>query len=157
MTSLLDIGDISRKVVIRGKEMEVVGISGETFLHLLTDFPEIQKVMAGAAHKIDPTDLMRQVPAAVAAIIAAATGTPGDKKAEARARILSLGEQTEILKEVWELTFPKGIGPFLEALDALKGVATVQDAVPDTPSPEQLKPSSPPDMQEQTSGATPQG
>lgn len=157
MVSLLDIGDLRATVKIRGKELEVCGISGDVFLELLAEFPEMRKLMAGATHKFEPNDLMRQVPAAVASIIAAATGTAGDAKAIAVARKLSLGEQAELLHKIWELTFPQGITSFIAALEALKGQADVPGLGPAMVSPGQSSSSSQPDTPQKQSGDTPQG
>jgi hypothetical protein len=154
VVSLLDIGELSKMVPIRGKELEVTGIPGEVFLELLAEFPEMRKLMAGAGHKLEPNDLMKQVPAAVASVIAAATGTPGNDKAIAMARRLSLGEQVELLRAIWELTFPQGVTSFIEALEALKGQADASGLGAVMASPEPSSSSSQEDTPQPQSGDT---
>ena len=62
---------------------------------------------------------------AVAAIIAAGCGYPGDEKAEVVAGQLSLDAQADLLASILRLTLPKGIGPFVEKLTALGGILDV--------------------------------
>lgn len=119
MPSLLDIGSLTVTTDIRGVQVEVSGISGESFLHLLDRYPEFRKVMSGGAVTPDVSVLMKQAPGAVGAVIAAACGNFGDPKAEEIARKLSIGEQGEILLKIWTLTFPRGVQNFIEALEGL--------------------------------------
>lgn len=124
MPSLLDIGKLTRIVTIRGVDVEVRGLSGLTFLHLLDEFPELRKMMAqGGSQEPDPAVLLQQAPGAVASAVASACGyvkgSPDWGKALEMVAELSLGEQMEILLKVWELTFPKGIQNFIDALEKL--------------------------------------
>ena len=59
---------------------------------------------------------------AVAAIIAAGCGYPGDEQPETVAGKLSLDAQADLLAAILRLTLPKGIGPFVEKLTALGGI-----------------------------------
>ena len=74
---------------------------------------------------------------AVAAIISAGCGYPGDEKAEAVAGKLSLDAQADLLASILRLTLPKGIGPFVEKLTALGGIL---DAAPSAPAPASKSP-----------------
>lgn len=160
MTSLLDIGDLRSTVKVRGKELEVAGISAETIFHLLDDIPELRKLLTGAGGEIKPQDLLTKVPGAVSSIIAAGT-TPdyydrpeGDRKMLVQAaKGLSLGEQTDVLKAIWDITFPTGIQTFLDALaELMKASGGASGWAPDTQSPEQLKPSAAEGSPKETAG-----
>jgi hypothetical protein len=69
---------------------------------------------------------------AIAAIIAAGCGYPGDDQAEAVAGKLSLDAQADLLASILRLTLPKGIGPFVEKPTALGGIL---DAAPSDTAP----------------------
>lgn len=156
MAGLLDIGPLTRIETVRGKDVEVKGVSGEELFHLLDSFPELRKLFSGGGATLKPEQLVKQVPVAVAAIIAAATGTPGDKKAMEVARTLSVGEQAQLIVAIWDLTFPKGVQSFIAALEGL-GQVTGSGWAQATPSPERSNSSLPQDTQKTTSGNTPQG
>lgn len=123
MVGLLDIGPLTKKVVVRGTEVEVRGLSAKSLFHLLQEFPEIRKLMSGGgnAPPVSGAELMAKFPDAIAKVIAAVTGNPGDAKAEAIAADLGVGEQTEVIEAAWELTFPKGVASFTEALEKIVG------------------------------------
>jgi hypothetical protein len=140
MVSLLDIADQQKTVPIRGKDIPVCGVSAEGVAHLLGAFPELRQLMAGGAKasEITADQIMKVAPRAVAAAIAAGTGSPGDAKVEEAAGKLPIGEQVELLSAIFDLTFPQGIDPFvarLEALGVVRGPAVASGKVPATPSP----------------------
>jgi hypothetical protein len=89
-------------------------------------------------HEVQADQLLAIGGDAVAAIIAAGCGSPGDNAAETVAGSLSLGIQADLLAAILRLTLPKGVGPFVEKLTALRGLLGVDDArsdtVPDTKS-----------------------
>jgi hypothetical protein len=154
MVSLLDIADLTKSVPVRGKEVTVFGISAQDVVYLLGKFPELRSLMAGNRAELTPEAMLKLAPAAVAAVVAAGTGSAGDEKAEAVAARLAIGEQVEIIAAIFELTFPQGIGPFvakLEAFGLLKGDGT-SGWGPDTKSPAPSKDSSPPDTAPPTPG-----
>lgn len=156
MTSLLDIGPLTAKVTVRGKEFEVRGISAKMFFHLLDDFPELRKVMSGAKVEVKAEDMMKQVPGAVSSVIAAACGMPNDKEAIAKADDLTIGEQADFMTKIWELTFPSGVTSFIVALEEMSR-ATGAGWGQDTPSPGALNNSSPAATPKKASGVTLQG
>jgi hypothetical protein len=96
-----------------------------------------------AGRSISAEDLFTIAPDAVAAILAAGTGSPGNEDAEAAADRLPLEIQMDLLEAILEVTFPGGFGPFAARLGALaSSVATAQPAseeastkAPDTTSP----------------------
>jgi hypothetical protein len=137
MPSLLDIGDLTETVEFRGKKVEVQGISAQGLLVLLQKFPELRVVMTSGADAAVIETLTTKLPEAIVSVIAAGCGLPGDERAEAMARKISVGEQIDALRKIWNLTFPRGIANFIEALEALAGEIEVGESgkVVDTKSP----------------------
>lgn len=117
MPGILDIAPSREVVTIRGTEVEVLGVSAQGFADLIGRFPELRKLMTGM--EVDADALFRLAGSAVAPIIAAGTGAPGDEKAEAVAASLNVDEQSELLEAIVRQTFPRGIGPFAERLGGL--------------------------------------
>lgn len=121
MPSLLDIGDLTEPVTIRGKVLQVQGISAEGLFALLKEFPELRKLMTGNADEAVIASLTEKLPESLGMIIAAGTGTPGNEEAGRKARMLAVGEQIQLIHAIWKLTFPRGVKDFIEALEALTG------------------------------------
>jgi hypothetical protein len=119
MVSLLDIADQQKTVTIRDKDVVVFGISAQDIVYLFGKFPELRLLMSGKQADLTPETLLKLAPGAVAAAIAAGTGSAGDENAEAVAARLGLGEQLDLLAAIFDLTFPQGVGPFVAKLDAL--------------------------------------
>lgn len=121
MGSLLDIAELKETVPIRGGkiDIEVPGISAEGLVYLIASFQELRQLFAGKGSDISMEDAMQQSPQIIAAILAAGTGLPGNKKAENFARELPAIDQAALMSKIWEISFPKGLKDFLEALDAL--------------------------------------
>jgi hypothetical protein len=119
MVSLLDIADQQKTVTIRDKDVAVFGISAQDIVYLFGKFPELRLLMSGKQTDLTPEALLKLAPGAVAAAIAAGTGSAGDEQAEAVAARLGLGEQLDLLAAIFDLTFPQGVGPFVQKLDAL--------------------------------------
>jgi hypothetical protein len=131
MVSLLDVAPVKKSVrtPTGDSEIEVYGVSAHGIAALFQRFPEIRMLISG--QEVSTDKLIELAPDAVAAIIAAATGTPGNKDAEAIAARLPLETQIDIIDAALELTMPQGVGPFvvrLEKMGALlgAGAATVQ-------------------------------
>jgi hypothetical protein len=142
MVSLLDIADQQKTVTIRGKDVAVFGISAQDIVYLFGKFPELRLLMSGKQADLTPETLLKLAPGAVAAAIAAGTGSAGDEQAEAVAARLGLGEQLDLLAAIFELTFPQGVGPFVAKLDALGLLKSADGAsgwAQDTKSPEPPK------------------
>ena len=119
MAGLLDIAPAVDTVDVRGAAIEVFGVSAKGFTVLLGRFPELRMMMAGREVEVDR--LMEMGGDAVAAIIAAGIGHPGDKDQEAAASRLGVDIQADFLAAIIRLTFPNGLGPFMEKLTALGG------------------------------------
>ena len=120
MVGLIDIAPAVETLDMQGMPVTVHGVSAKGVAHLLGRFPELRKLMTG--HEVEAEQLMAIGGDAVAAIIAAGCGYPGDEAAEAVAGNLSLHAQADLLASILRLTLPKGIGPFVEKLTALGGV-----------------------------------
>ena len=149
MVGLLDIGDLSKKVEIRGKQVEVWGMSARTFFHLLATIPELADALAGMEQKdINVSQVIMRMPDTVATIIACSTCGPSWQKMEQKekdkhiqiAGALTIGEQADLIKAAWEMTFPNGTKSFIEALAEVRKL-TGWETDPAQLSPEQLKPS----------------
>ena len=125
MVGLIDIAPKIETVDVQGASVAVHGISAKGVAHLLGRFPELRMLMTG--QDVGTTQLMAMGGDAVAAIISAGCGYPGDEKAEAVAGGLSIDAQADLLAAILRLTLPVSLGPFVEELTAL---GSVLDAAP---------------------------
>ena len=123
MAGLIDIAPQTETVDVQGTSVAVYGVSAKGVAHLLGRFPELRMLMTG--QEVEIAQLMAIGGDAVAAIVAAGCGYPGDEKAEAVAGSLSLDAQADLLASILRLTLPKGIGPFVDKLTALGGILDV--------------------------------
>lgn len=119
MVGLLDIVPAEETVEAGGQSVRVIGISALGLGHLLGRFPELRMLMSGQEVSVDR--LMEIGGEAVAAIIAAGCGYPGNPDAERVSVALPVGEQADLLGAIIRLTMPQGVGPFMEKLTALSG------------------------------------
>jgi hypothetical protein len=120
VVGLIDIAPRTETIDVQGTPVPVHGISAKGLAHLLGRFPELRKLMTGQEVEIE--QLMAMGGDAVAAIIAAGCGYPGDQVAEDVAASLTLEAQVDLLSAVLRLTLPGGFGPFVEKLTALGGL-----------------------------------
>lgn len=158
--SLLDIGRLSKSVVIRGVTLPVKGISALDLFRLLEVFPELRRMFGGT--EVRPEELFKQAPGAIDAVLCyvlgveAISAAPGyNADMHNAVQNLSLGEQLEIVHAAWELTFPRGISSFFDALEAM-GVAPASTKGRGTTSQEQSSNSLPQDTEQTKPGDTPQ-
>lgn len=142
MAGLLDIATSTVTVDLRGKQVEVFGISAKGLAYLMR-FPEIKAMLSGREISLDAETLATRAPDALAAILACGTGEVGNPKAEAAAASLTIDEQAVLLTEILALTFPRGLGPFaadIQRLAATVGAGSEDGTrVLDTTSPQQSK------------------
>ena len=117
MAGLVDIAPVTEKVTVAGTEVEVPGVSAAGVAVLLHRFPELRKLMSGI--EVAAEDLLKVGPDALAAILAAGTGEPGNEKAETAAARLTLGDQADLLAAILRVTLPGGLDPFVEKLSRL--------------------------------------
>jgi hypothetical protein len=134
MVGLIDVAPRTETVDVQGSSVPVHGISAKGLAHLLGRFPEMRRLMTGQDVKIE--QLIDMGGDAVAAIIAAGCGYPGDQVAEDVAASLSLEAQVDLLGAILRLTLPGGFGPFVEKLTALGGLIqpAAQPVAGDAPS-----------------------
>jgi hypothetical protein len=142
MVGLVDIAPSVETVEVQGASVEVHGVSARGLALLLGRFPDLRKLMTGL--DVEANQLIALGGEAVAAIIAAGCGYPGDEKAEAIAGSLSLDAQADLLAAILRLTLPKGVGPFVAKLTGLASILDVDvarsDTAPASMSPKQLTP-----------------
>jgi hypothetical protein len=100
--------------------VDVHGISAKGLAFLLSRYPELRMLMSG--QEVQSDRLMAMGGDAVAAVIAAGCGYPGDEAAETAAGKLSLDAQADFLAAILRLTLPKGVGPLVEKLTALGSI-----------------------------------
>ena len=140
MVGLVDIAPAVECAEVQGTPVSVHGISAKGLAGLLGRYPELRMLMTGK--EVGTDQLLAMGGDAVAAIIAAGCGYPGDDKAESVAAKLSLDAQADLLAVILRLTLPKGVGPFVEKLTALGGLLHADDVQSDTvPASKSRKPS----------------
>lgn len=128
MVGLIDVVPAVEQVDVGGNKVAVHGVSAKGIAYLLGRFPELRAMMAGREVAVE--DLMAMGGDAVAAIIAAGCGYPGDEKAEAIAGAMSVDSQADLLGPILRLTMPKGVGPFVEKLTALSDALGADQSTP---------------------------
>lgn len=153
--SLLDIGQLSENVPVGdGKSIKVYGVSAKGIFSIFQRFPQVLEWFKGGVPKQDLTPILREVPEAIAAVIAAGCGHPGDERAEQAAENMTVELQLDVLDAIARLTFRNGFGPFVQRIVALSNQAASVNygrAVPMN-SPPQSKPASQPVMSPNPSG-----
>jgi len=141
MRGLLDIAPRVSAVPVAGGEVDVCGVSVRGIAHLLAKFPALQSLLSG--RQVDAEKLIAVAPDAIAAIIAAGCGQPGDAEAEAVADRLPIEDQAALISAILKLTMPKGVGPFVEMLNGLGGILNLGGAGPEAQATKSPKPSKP--------------
>jgi hypothetical protein len=122
--SILDIGPVSDTVPIGDQLLTVYGVSAKGIFTVLQKYPELREWFANQiCHKVDGTKLIMEAPDAIAAIIAAGCGCPGNPAAEENASNYSVEDQLNILDAIGRLTFKSGFGPFAQRVVALINAA----------------------------------
>lgn len=129
MTSLLDIGPLTEEVSVGGKSVTVYGVTPEGFFYLLHKFPLLAEMFSGGQKNIDPDSLRVVAPESIAYVLAVATTSRSFMSqkdwlaiVESTANVamnLPAHYQMAIFHAAIRLTFPDGIGPFMEAVDRL--------------------------------------
>jgi hypothetical protein len=112
--SLLDIGPVTEQVSVGGKLLDVYGVSAKGIFTVLSRFPQVQSWFRSG--KLDTSRLVAEAPDAIAAIIAAGCGEPGNEEAEQAASRLPIEAQLDILEAIGRLTFTSGFGPFVRRI-----------------------------------------
>lgn len=151
--SLTDIGAPRETVKIGDKELDVYGLSAENLIDLLQRFPEAGKWLSPGA--VDVKEMLAAAPKFLQAVIAAATGKPGDAETEAVAARLAIEVQLDVLEATVRLTFKDGFGPFVSRIATLLAIAASVNfgRAMVTNSQPQSSPLSPPDTTQPPSGS----
>jgi hypothetical protein len=151
--SLLEIGPMTEVVPVGKKSLTVYGVSAEGIFSLFQRFPEMMQWFKGGV--LDVPLLIKETPAAIAAVIAVGCGSPNDPKAEEVARKLPVEVQIDILEAIGRLTFSKGFGPFVKRIVALSDQARSANfgRGAGMKSPPASKPLSPPATEPQPPGS----
>lgn len=126
MVALTDIAPQSQEC----HGVTVTGISSKGMAYLFGAFPELAKLSIGQG--IKPAEIFKMAPKAIPAIIAAGCGSIANEAAEEIAGSLPIETQLDLLEMIGRLTFPSGLGPFVERILALSKhvsgeVSKVQD------------------------------
>lgn len=128
--SLKDGAKIIRTVVLvndRGEEEthNTFGVSLDGVVALLDRFPEFEAILTpkrgSETERVEFSlpMIIKMGPRIIGALIAAGLGKPGDPELEALAKKQPVGVQVKALREIVDLTFPGGLGPFVEDLKAM--------------------------------------
>lgn len=120
MADLLDIAPVtqSEAVWIGDKRLTVRALSPNAIASIIARFPEIKSVVAGGGDDII-LSLIRFCGNAIGPIIAAGCGHLEDDAQERAATNMTLEQQAKFLTAIWRVTFPNGIGSFVEAMTIL--------------------------------------
>jgi hypothetical protein len=114
MVSLVDIVPQTRVVQLAAGELELRGLGLRQIADLFLSFPSLRNVFTPGAPEISAAEIIIGAPDAIGTIVAAAAGQP-----EAADRLVDVGsglapdEIFDCLDVIWNLTFPRGITPFL--------------------------------------------
>jgi len=123
--SLLNIGPVTVPVELKigGQKVNAVvkPVSAEDVIPLIMRFDEFRLLLDNRASEITAARLVKMGPEALGAVLASCLGMTGDANAEAMCRTMGLGNQMKILKAAIPISFPEGIGPFVEDLRTLVG------------------------------------
>ena len=134
MAGLLDIAAVTETVTINGTKVDVPGVSATGIAHLLARFPEMRMTMTGRG--VEVSRWLEIGGDAVAAVIAAGIGHPGEEDYEAAAGRLPIEAQADLIAAIIKVTMPGGPGPFVEKLTAHLGlVGDLSNMAPGTKSP----------------------
>lgn len=151
MTSLLDIGPLTEEVKIGDKAVHIHGVTPEGFFYLLEKFPAIRVMFGKGVKNVDMSMLQAVAPDCVAHALAVATTdrtryatlTEWQDAVKAAAVVavnLSAHYQMALFQSALRLTFPEGLGPFIQGVTVLANSInkvsgmTVSGADPDTTS-----------------------
>lgn len=132
MASLLDIGDLTEEVEVHGVKLTVQGWTAGHIFQLFSEFPDMRKMLEKKEGRPQEV-LLSLAPELLAKMIAMALGEAKNKEVEAKAKTMGAGDQLAILMAAQRLSFPDGIGPFVEQVNRLM-TATSATSISKTPS-----------------------
>jgi hypothetical protein len=126
MADLLDIVPSTAVEVVKidGRRYTVRGLSIPAIASIAKRFPELKSILSGDVGGDIVLRMIAAVGAATGPIIAAGFGHLGDEKYEQHAETLLSEQQLKLIRAILGLTFPNGIGPFVQELTNLLGGAS---------------------------------
>jgi hypothetical protein len=125
MADLLDIAPSTAVDVVKidGHRVKVRGISVDALASIVARFPGLKSLASGDVGGDIVLRLIEACGAAAGPIIAAGCGHLGDAKYEQIGANLLPEHQLKFLRAIFGLTFPNGIGSFVQELTSLLGGA----------------------------------
>lgn len=131
MADLLDIAPATAVeiVMIGDLRIKMRGVSVDAIASIVSRFPALKSLAGGDSGDMVPR-LIAGCGAAIGPIIAVGCGHGGEEAYEQRAASLLPEQQLKLLRAIFGLTFPNGIGSFVEQLTALIGGANEGGAKP---------------------------
>jgi hypothetical protein len=126
MVSLLDVGPLTDTVKVRGKDVTLYPIAPAGLFYLIRQSEEVRLLLDGRASEIQPERLMQMGPDNIAMVVGVGAVAPEEpdwlSKVEESAKVaktLSVTEQLSAIVKIFAMTFPEGVGPFVDALRSL--------------------------------------
>jgi hypothetical protein len=131
MADLLDIAPSTAVEVVKidGERFVVRGISIDAIASIVARFRELKSLASGDVGGDIVLRLIEGCGAAAGPIIAAGFGHVGDARYEQHAAKLLPEHQIKLIKAIFGLTFPNGIGSFVQELTSLIGGASEEAKV----------------------------
>ena len=123
MADLLDILPATAAVWIDGQRITVQCVSIPAMASIVVRFPELKDVLGGGLGDTVVPSLIASCGSAVGPIIAAGCRRLGDEKFEQHAAGMLPEYQLKLLNAIFAVSFPNGIGSFVEELTRLLGGA----------------------------------
>lgn len=140
MADLLDIAPSTAVAIVTIDELriKVRGVSVDAIASIVSRFPAIKSLADGSGDMV--SRLIAGCGSAIGPIIAAGCGHGGEETYERHAATLLPEQQMKLLRAIFGLTFPNGIGSFVEELTALiggagEGAKTIKIRLKKSPSP----------------------
>lgn len=135
MSDLFDIAPVVESIDIRGVTLDVSGIAVGDIPYLAGRFVLLRDLVSKGDFTLEK--LASVAPDALAAFLACGIGKRGDEKAEKFiAANFKLGDQAELFVKIVKVSFPGGLGPFVESL---KAMGLLNTSAPGKPSPSSKK------------------
>jgi hypothetical protein len=148
MVSLVDIVPQKRTVELAAGPLELRGLGLRQIAELFLTFPSLRNIFTEGAPALSPAEIIIGAPDAIGTVIALSAGQP-----EAAEKIVDVGggltpdELLDCIEAIYELTFPRGISPFLIRLAPVLGlIADAPGGDQDMNAPPGPNGSLPPDM-----------
>jgi hypothetical protein len=126
MADLLDIAPSTAVEIVKidGQRVMVRGVSVDAIASIVARFPELKSLINGGFGDSIIPRLIEGCGAAIGPIIAAGCGHLGEERYEQRAAALLPEQQIKFIRAIFGLTFPNGIGSFVQELTSLIGGAS---------------------------------